>query len=253
MASLIRALGRSHTYNLRRNPTLVLGVAWGCLAGLFSVILAFRAIGVGPGSDPHPIPSALCLLLFLAHPVVLGVVSGALGTVNRMNALYARARRLGSGGIIDPGTGLYSPEYMLDQLRHALARVARTRETVTILILELEGEKGDRALSLLAESTRPLVRASDILGRIGEGRLLLLVHGDLACPLCLGARVAGAHYDLTHLKLRFGTARWPQDGRVPADLLDAADLVLKASWNEHHGRPCPRTPSEASMPQGMSA
>jgi GGDEF domain-containing protein len=142
--------------------------------------------------------------------------------------------------ILDLSTGLFTAEYMLGQLRHALARVARSQEKVSIVIFELDCPADDPGLSLLAETIRPLVRESDILGRIGEGQLLLLVHGELPCAACLTERVEDSLYERTHLRLQAGVARWPEDGRISAELLYAADLVLKASWKGRHGAECPR-------------
>ena len=241
-ASLIRALGRSHTYNPRRNPTLVLGVAWGCLAGVFTLSFAACATRVGAGRVPSSL-YGLGFLLFLAHPFVFGLFLGALGTLLKDQS--ERTSRAGrrpseSGMILDLSTGLFTPEYMLGQLRHALARVARSEEKVTIVIFELDRPADDPGLCLLAETIRPLVRESDILGRIGEGQLLLLVHGELPCAFCLTERVGDSFYGRTHLRLQAGVARWPEDGRISAELLYAADLVLKASWKGRHSPDCPR-------------
>jgi GGDEF domain-containing protein len=243
-ASLIRALGQRHTYSLRRNPTLALGLAWGCLAGLFSVSFAACAAGVGPGRAPSSIILVLGLSLFLAHPVLIGLLSGAFGTVLRDHdsTLGSSGKnRPQSGAIADPATGLYSPDYMLDQLRHALARVARSRQTVTVVIFELEEETDDPGLRLLAETIRPLVREGDILGRLGAGQLLLIVHGDIPCAFCLSSRVSESLYERSHLRLLAGVARWPDDGKISAELLYAADLVLKASWQGRHSPDCPGT------------
>ena len=246
-ASLIRALGRSHTYNPRRNPTLVLGLAWGCAVGFLSLGFAACAAGVGAGRDPSSISYGLGLLLFLAHPVVFGIVAGALGTVCGSPVHTAKRAGRSSGvpsAIVDPSTGLYSAPYMLDQIRQALARSARSREPVTLIILEPDRAGDDPTLCLLAESARPFVREGDALGRIGEGRLLLLAYGSLPCAVCLTERMSGSLYGRAHLKLKAGVARWPQDGRATSELLDAAGLVLKASWAWGHDDRCPRAPAD---------
>jgi GGDEF domain-containing protein len=244
-AGLIRALGRSHTYDPRRNPALVLGLAWGSLAGLFSLSFAACAARVGAGRAPSSL-YALGFLLLLVHPVVLGLLSGALGTVlsdrSRKTSGAERCRRQ-PGMITDAATGLYTPEYMLDQLRLSLARVARSRDSVTIVIFELDPPADDAGFCLLAQTIRPLVRESDILGRMSEEQLLLVVHGDLPCASCLTDRVADSVYGRTHLRLEAGVARWPEDGRISAELLYAADLVLKASWKAKHAPDCPRQDS----------
>lgn len=233
--SVIRALGRFHTYNLRRNPMLCLGILWGGAAGFLSVALASAAVTMGPGKGLRSLPSPLLIALFLAHPTLLGLLLGAVGTVWREERTPSSA---GASGLTDTATGLYSPEYMMHQLRHALARVSRTAERVTIVILETMEEGDDRALAALGAAARPYLRHEDILGRLGQGRLLLIVHGTLPCALCLVNRVAEMVFERTHRTVRAGVARWPEDGRVPADLIGAADLVLKASWNVGHAQEC---------------
>jgi hypothetical protein len=109
------------------------------------------------------------------------------------------------------------------------------------------------ALTLLAESAKTIVRESDVLGGIGEGRLLLLVHGEIPCPSCLTDRVAGALYDRTHLRARAGVLRLAHDGRLSADLLDAASLVLKASWRQRHVEACPASVAQPAMIRRASA
>jgi GGDEF domain-containing protein len=246
--SLIRALVRAHTYDLRRNPLLRLGLAWGSSMGLLSVGLAVglavAATRIGGGREAAGQPNALLTALFLAPPLLFGLLSGALGTV--WNDWTSRGgTSTGVAGLIESGTGLYSPEYMMDQLRHALSRVARSRKTVTILILECQELGDDVSLRLLADTVQPLVRVGDTLGRVGWGRLLLLVQGELPCEACLIGRMAQVLREKTHLWLRAGVARWPEDGLLPTDLLTAADLVLKASWKAIHAPGCS---SGASVP-----
>jgi GGDEF domain-containing protein len=138
---------------------------------------------------------------------------------------------------------------MIDHLRRAVARVARTHDTVTILLLETVESTDASALQSLADSVQPLVREGDTLGLIGSHRLLLIVHGELACGLCLIERMADAVLHRCHLTLRAGVARWPEDGQGPAALLEAADLPLKASWHAYHSGLCPEKAREPNTPQ----
>jgi len=237
MLSLFRALFRSHTYDLRENAHLRLGLVWGFVMGLLTVGLAFAATRIGAEKDGSGLPLAFAAALFLAPPVLCGLLSGALGTV--WNDWTSPGKSSGADSrLIETGTGLYTPEYMMHQIRHALSRVARTRKTVTLLILECQESVDEVPLRLLAKVVEPLVRVGDILGRIGPGRLLLLVQGDLPCAFCVIQRMGRAFHQDTHLSLRAGVARWPQDGLFPTDLLTAADLVLKASWTAIHAPGC---------------
>jgi GGDEF domain-containing protein len=216
--------------------------------GLLSVGLAYWATRIGAETGGNGLPIALAAALFLAPPVFFGLLWGALGTV-----WYEGRFRGGSSGadstLIESGTGLYSPEYMMHQIRHALSQVARSRKTVTLLILECQESGDDVSLRLLANTVEPLVRVGDILGRIGPGRLLVLIPGDLPCACCVLQRMGHAFHAKTHLSLRAGVARWPEDGLLPTDLLTAADLVLKATWTAFHASGCP---ASATVPASSS-
>jgi len=245
-ASLIGALGRRHTYNPRRNPTLVRGLAWGVAAGFLSLWFAACLTGVGAGRDPSSISYGLGLLLFLAHPVIFGILAGALGTLRRnpvAPGVVARSTGVERSLIVDPATGLYTTACMLDQIRQTLARSARSREPVTLVILEPDRPWEDPTLRQLADAVSSFVRQGDALGRIGEGRLLLLAQGSLPCAFCLTERMSGFLYRQTRIKLRAGVAQWPQDGRGTAELLDAAGIVLKASWGGGHDDRCALAPT----------
>lgn len=252
MVSLIRALGRSHTYNLKRNRALCVGLGLGCSAGLLSSALAVATAAVGPGRELGGLPSTLVIPLFLAHPLLFGLAAGALGTVLKDLTSQARASA-GLHGLTDPTTGLYSSEYMADQLRQAIARISRTCQKASILVLELEETHEDAALRSVAGAIGPLIRESDILGCIDRGRLLLIVHGDLPCALCLIQRMAQSVLQRTHLTLRAGVARWPEDGRIPSELLHSADVVLKACWNSCHTSDCQVVASSSPMTHQTSA
>lgn len=240
MSRLVRALGRSHTYNLKRNPPFAWGLGIGGISGLITVGLAVAASRVGSGREVPAVAHTLLLPLFLAHSVGVGILLGAFGTVwaDLRERIHRGERALERAGLVEPGTGLYSERYMREELHHALSRVARTERTVTIFILELAELRDEEALVALAETVRPLVRDSDLLGHLGIGRLLLIFHGEVACALCVAGRMGDAVHQRLRLTLQTGVARWPQDGPRPADLLDAADLILKASWGGDHGTGC---------------
>jgi GGDEF domain-containing protein len=251
IASLVRSLGQWRTYNLRRNPLLLIGLVLGCSAGLLSAGLAVATFRVGWGGDSRSIPYALVIPLLLAHPLLFGIIWGALGAVWRGqdSKLPHSAPPAASPRVAASAAGIHSPRFMMDHLRRAVARVAHSGEHVTILILEVEEAPEASALRSLAESIEPLLREGDILGFLGSHRLLLIVHGELPCSRCFIRTMADSVYDRCHLTLRAGVARWPEDGQAPAELLEAADLPLKASWRVDHSGLCPQNVYEPSSSQ----
>lgn len=89
MTCVFEALGQSRTYDPRRNRTLVFGALTGSLIGVGSVLFTLWFAGAKLGRSPRSLSYALLALLFLAPPLVIGFLSGALETV--WEGLAARA------------------------------------------------------------------------------------------------------------------------------------------------------------------
>lgn len=81
LRSILGALGSLHTYDPWRNAFTLFGLLWGVPLSIFSVFIDSWVVG-------HPHRMALFWeeplhLLFLLHPVLFGIVFGAMGTIHK--------------------------------------------------------------------------------------------------------------------------------------------------------------------------
>jgi diguanylate cyclase (GGDEF)-like protein len=101
----------------------------------------------------------------------------------------------------DSLTGLYNHRHFHERLRAELTRISRTRDTVAVLMLDLDDFKrvndvyghgeGDRVLVALAKLLLSVVRASDVVCRVGgEEFAIIMPSCAVADALCLASRVA---------------------------------------------------------------
>jgi diguanylate cyclase (GGDEF)-like protein len=101
----------------------------------------------------------------------------------------------------DSLTGLYNHRHFHERLRAELTRISRTRDTVAVLMLDLDDFKrvndvyghgeGDRVLVALAQLLRSVVRASDVVCRVGGEEFAIIMPSCTAADaLCLASRVA---------------------------------------------------------------
>src|SRR5206468_3983540 len=94
------------------------------------------------------------------------------------------ADRLARLATTDPLTGLFNPRAFHDRLRQELGRVARYREPLSLLVLDLDGlkrvndqfghEAGDAALRSVAAAIRRGLREIDLGARIGGDEFAVL-------------------------------------------------------------------------------
>jgi len=229
----LQALGRAHTYNLRRNPWLSAGF----LLGMMAMILPLA------GEER---PARLFSLLFLAHPVLFGLLFGAIGTIRRdADLLHERELRTLSGlAMTDPLTGLYNRRYVEEELKNMLHRAERTGEPVSVVFFDLDHFKqvnqkqghqgGDVMLKLVAEALQSVLRQGEILGRYGGDEFLLVVAADLPYATNLVDRAVAAVRLWTRQSLSAGIARSMDDGTTPAELIAFADARLAKTQAKHH-------------------
>ncbi len=233
----LRALARGYTFDLRRNPYLWFGFAWGCPIPVFSIL--FDLTLGAPGRTAweavaeHPVQ-----LVFLAHPLLFALIFGAMGTLReeleRENRrLIGELRDLAT---TDALTGIANRRRVLEDLDTTLARASRGGQPFAVLLLDLDGFKrindeqghpaGDLLLRKTAAALQGVTRQGDVLGRYGGDEFLLVLHGQLAPEDSFVERAAEAVFRETGLGLSAGLARYPADGGSAAGLVATADARL---------------------------
>ena len=238
ITAFVRAFGRRHTYDPRRNAYSRFGFLWGLPVPTFSIGLDLqlsRTTGLTPLAVllEHPFH-----LFFLAHPLLFGLVFGAMGTVRRdleveKDRLIATLTDL---AITDPLTQLYNRRYALEALQNGLSRAARTREPLAVALLDLDGFKAvnelrghpaaDRVLCDVAFALRSVLRRSEVIGRYGGDEFLLVMTIDIERAARVVGRAGRAVRRSTGLTVSTGIARCPEDGESAEALLAAADARL---------------------------
>ncbi|CAG0950146.1 Response regulator PleD [Burkholderiales bacterium] len=175
----------------------------------------------------------------------------------------------------DPLTGLNNRRHLDAVLEELLALFSRTRQPLTLALLDLDHFKlindthghafGDEVLRALARLLVQGLRAQDVVCRIG---------GEEFCLVFANASPADARHRLEHLlqtlrgtTIRFedreaqglsfsaGLAAFPEDGRLPLALIAAADRALYRAKHEGRARVCEAgpIPPEPSPPRRQSS
>jgi diguanylate cyclase (GGDEF)-like protein/PAS domain S-box-containing protein len=155
---------------------------------------------------------------------------------------------LSERAVRDPLTGLANRTLLLERLRAALSRDARTGGGTGLLFLDLDGfkavndrhghEVGDAVLRRVAQRLAAAVRPSDTVARLGGDEFVVLVEAAAEADLAPVVRRLSAAFDeplaepaeggaeATPVGVSIGTA-WVQGGDcAPAELLRRADAAM---------------------------
>jgi diguanylate cyclase (GGDEF)-like protein len=151
----------------------------------------------------------------------------------------------------DALTGLFNHRYFHERLRSELTRASRTRDSVGLIVFDLDDFKrvndihghatGDQVLVALAEIVRSTVRASDIVCRIGGEEFAVIMPscdaGDAhGLASRINDRLAVANFDpADRLTVSVGIAEGPAQAMNPRELFacaEAAMMTAKASGKD---------------------
>jgi len=234
----LKAFGQGFTYDVRRNVYLWFGFLWGIPIPIVCLALDC-SLDSAPGRTvlqaivQHPVH-----FFFLAHPLLFGLVFGAMGAVrHRLEERNAELiRSLTDLATTDALTGLHNRRYVLAELTKALQRARRIEQRFAVVLFDLDGFKqindtqghaaGDLVLKKAAAAIQSITREGDVLGRYGGDEFLLITYGDLPQAESLPTRADEAVARDTGLGVSVGISRHPEDGSTEAALIERADFLL---------------------------
>jgi diguanylate cyclase (GGDEF)-like protein len=145
----------------------------------------------------------------------------------------------------DSLTGLYNHRNFHERLRAELMRASRARDTVALLMFDIDEFKrvndicghavGDQILIALAELIASLVRTSDVACRLGGEEFAVIMPscdaGDaLGLARRLTERLAARPVDAAgEITISVGIAQGPENAGNPRDLVDCAESAMMAA------------------------
>jgi diguanylate cyclase (GGDEF)-like protein len=147
--------------------------------------------------------------------------------------------------LTDGLTGLYNHRYFQERLRSELSRATRSRDSVGLLMFDIDDFKrineahghsvGDQALRHIAGILLETVRGSDLACRIGgEEFAVILPSCDAGDALGLASRLATrlrafAFDPVRDITLSMGIAQGPEHAMIPGELVACADAALRTA------------------------
>ncbi len=147
----------------------------------------------------------------------------------------------------DSLTGLYNHRYFHERLRAELTRASRARDSVAVLMLDIDDFKrvndvyghgaGDQVLTELADLLRAALRGSDIVCRLGGEEFgVIMASGDAGDALNLARRLTDTLAEVEFgpagkMTISVGISEGPQHAMNPRELVacsEAAMMTAKA-------------------------
>ena len=164
----------------------------------------------------------------------------------------------------DALTGLYNHRAFHDRLRLELLRASAARETVAVVMLDLDDFKkvndvyghgiGDHLLQQVADALRATVRASDVVCRVGgEEFAVILPAGDIRSSTALAERIGEQLSTLEaeavgKLSVSTGIAVGPENAANPRELVACAEVAMMTAKARGKGLIVPFDVSERERP-----
>ena len=157
----------------------------------------------------------------------------------------------------DPLTGLYNRRHLADAMERELARMKRTRRSMSVIVLDIDRFKkindkyghqvGDQFLAEIAKLIAGHARSSDIACRYGGEEFLLVMPGatlKTALKRAEAIRMECANIRITvgtkqlKVTLSLGVATYPKHGKGAEEIVIKADKAMYKA--KRAGRNCVR-------------
>jgi diguanylate cyclase (GGDEF)-like protein len=191
-----------------------------------------------PGHPPAD-PGLITLARTMAHEAAMALENAR---------LYETARNLADR---DPLTGFHNHRYLHERLTEEVVRATRTRQPLSVVMLDLDDFKlvndsfghlyGDRMLVHVADLIRSALRASDVPARYGGDEFAVILPGtprDSAVGVAArlleafrGSPFSADGRQSLPVGASLGIATYPDDGRTATDLIMVADRGLYDAKN----------------------
>jgi diguanylate cyclase (GGDEF)-like protein len=142
----------------------------------------------------------------------------------------------------DSLTGLYNHRYFHDRLRAELTRASRARESVAVVMLDIDDFKrvndvyghgsGDQVLTDLAELLRASLRGSDVVCRLGGEEFgMIMPGGDAGDAVTLARRLTDRLADVEFgpagkITVSVGVSQGPEHAMNPRELVACAEAAM---------------------------
>jgi diguanylate cyclase (GGDEF)-like protein len=185
------------------------------------------------------------------------------------NSLLAKVgeqrERLKAAAASDPLTGVTNNQQFHESLGVELKRAQRESRAVSLVVLDIDGFGsindahgrgfGDEVLQRVADELRRVMRATDLLARIGGDKFALILlgaDGSLGSSIAERARkaVGEASTDERRIACSAGVASYPEDARDGATLLQLANGALRWAKGSGRGQTRRYDPEKVAVPTG---
>jgi diguanylate cyclase (GGDEF)-like protein len=203
------------------------------------------------------------------HRRLISRVSGQIAAVVNNAVVFEQTRE---DSVTDPLTGLPNTRFLYSHAARELARAARLKSSVTVMLLDLDNLKpindtfghqaGNRALCAVAAVLRGAIRPYDICARYGGDEFIVLlsdfgVEQAAAKRVELQRAVEGMPFSVgdllrVRLTISIGAAVFPADADSYEALLQVADSRMYADKTERKLRQAARAHRGAPEASGDS-